>query len=97
MNASKKNIWSYFPITFLTALFCCILWGSASPAIKIAYEIFKISPDDTASRIMLAGARFLLAGAMTIVFGSIISRKILIPQKSSLKYIASLSLLQTVG
>ena len=97
MNASKKNIWSYFPITFLTALFCCILWGSASPAIKIAYEIFKISPDDTASRIMLAGARFLLAGAMTIIFGSIISRKILIPQKGSLKYIASLSLLQTVG
>lgn len=97
MRETKKNIWSYLPVTFLTALFCCVLWGSASPAIKIAYDIFKILPEDTASRIMLAGARFLLAGAMTIVFGSIISRKILIPQKGSFKYIAVLSLLQTVG
>ncbi len=97
MKENEKSIWSYFPITFLTALFCCVLWGSASPAIKIAYELFKIPPEDTASRIMLAGARFLLAGAMTIVFGSVISKKFLIPQKGSFKYIAVLSLLQTVG
>ena len=31
-------IWSWFPVTLLTAIFCCVLWGSASPAIKIAYE-----------------------------------------------------------
>ena len=93
----KKSIWSYLPITFLTALFCCILWGSASPAIKIAYDIFKIPPEDTASRIMLAGARFLIAGAMTIIFGSVLSGKALLPKRESLKYIALLSLLQTVG
>ncbi len=93
----KKSIWSYLPVTFVTALFCCMLWGSASPAIKIAYDIFRIPPEDTVSRIMLAGARFLLAGAMTIVFGSAISRKILLPQKESIKYIGVLSLLQTIG
>lgn len=96
-NKTKSSLWSYLPITFLTALFCCILWGSASPAIKIAYELFRIPADDTASRIMLAGARFLLAGMMTIVFGSIISRKVLLPRKESLKYIGVLSLLQTIG
>ncbi len=74
-----------------------MLWGSASPAIKIAYELFGISPDDTASRIMLAGARFFLAGIMTIGFGSILSKKLLIPQKESIKYIAVLSLFQTIG
>ncbi|SFD08830.1 DMT family transporter [Butyrivibrio sp. YAB3001] len=93
----KKSIWTYFPVTFFTALFCCVLWGSASPAIKIAYDLFRIPPEDTASRIMLAGARFILAGAMTIVFGSVISKKILFPKKESVRYIAVLSLLQTIG
>jgi drug/metabolite transporter (DMT)-like permease len=93
----KKSIWAYLPVTFFTALFCCVLWGSASPAIKIAYELFRIPPEDTASRLMLAGARFLLAGIMTIAFGSVISRKVLIPKRESLKYIGILSLLQTIG
>lgn len=97
MNTQEKSIWTYFPITFITALFCCVLWGSASPAIKIAYELFGIPADDTASRLTLAGARFIIAGGMTIVFGSVISRKFLIPQRSSLKYIGILSLLQTIG
>ncbi|MCR5596200.1 MAG: DMT family transporter [Lachnospiraceae bacterium] len=94
---NKKNIWTVFPVVVMTALFCCILWGSATPAIKIAYELFGIGPDDTASRLMLAGARFVLAGLMTIFFGSLISRKLLIPAKASLKYIFYLSLFQTVG
>ncbi len=93
----KKSIWEYLPVTFITALFCCVLWGSASPAIKIAYELFGIPPEDTASRIMLAGARFLIAGAMTILFGSLISKKFLVPGKGSFKYIGILALLQTIG
>ena len=98
LNAGqKKVVWSRLPVTFFTALFCCVLWGSASPAIKIAYEIFEIPADDTASRIMLAGARFLLAGLMTILFGSLVSRRFLRPKLGSLKYVGILSLLQTVG
>jgi drug/metabolite transporter (DMT)-like permease len=97
MNNQKKSIWAYLPITFATALLCCVLWGSASPAIKIAYELFHIPADDTASRITLAGARFILAGAMTIIFGSVMAQKILLPKRGSVKYIAVLSLLQTIG
>ena len=92
-----RIIWSWFPVTLLTAVFCCVLWGSASPAIKIAYELFRIGPDDTASRIMLAGARFMIAGCMTILFGSILAGKILLPKKGSWKNVAILSLFQTVG
>ncbi len=100
MESVKKrdgSIWAWFPVTFITAVFCCILWGSASPAIKIAYELFQIGPDDTASRIMLAGARFTIAGCMTILFGSLLARKFLVPRRSSWKNIAVLSLVQTVG
>ena len=93
----ERVIWAWFPVTLATAIFCCVLWGSASPAIKIAYELFRIGPDDTASRIMLAGARFMIAGVMTIAFGALIARKLLIPKKESWGRIVVLSLFQTVG
>lgn len=96
-KGNSKSIWSYLPVTFLTAVFCCVLWGSASPAIKIAYDIFKIPADDTASRLMLAGARFILAGLMTIGFGSVLAKKLLIPKRESVRYIAILALVQTIG
>ena len=92
VQQEKGVIWAWFPVTLLTAVFCCVLWGSASPAIKIAYEQFKIGPEDTASRIMLAGARFMIAGVMTIAFGSILARKFLVPRKESWKNIAVLCL-----
>ena len=85
----KQVIWAWFPVTLITAVFCCVLWGSASPAIKIAYELFRIGPDDTASRIMLAGARFMIAGVMTIVFGSILAKKFLVPKRESWKNVAT--------
>ena len=96
-TGQERVIWAWFPVTLLTAVFCCVLWGSASPAIKIAYELFKIGPEDTASRIMLAGARFMIAGAMTILFGSILARKFLVPKRESWKNVLILSLVQTVG
>ena len=39
----------------------------------------------------------MLAGLMTIVFGSVLARKLLIPKKESWKSILTLSLVQTVG
>ncbi|MCR5639349.1 MAG: DMT family transporter [Lachnospiraceae bacterium] len=95
-NKEKKVIWSYFPVTLITAIFCCALWGSASPSVKIAYEWFEILPDDTASRLMLAGARFVIAGIMVIIFGSCVQRKVLVPKgKASIKYILVLAAFQT--
>ena len=93
----KKVIWSYFPVTLLTVVFCCILWGSAIPAVKIAYEAFRIGSDDTSSRILLAGVRFILSGVMIIGIGSLIGRRLLIPKRSSWKYISILALFQTAG
>ena len=92
-----KKIWTYFPVTFFTAFLCCFLWGSASPAIKIAYKLFGIGADDTASRLMLAGARFVIAGIMVILFASLLNRRFLKPGPSSAKPILILSFLQTVG
>ncbi|MBR4573616.1 MAG: DMT family transporter [Lachnospiraceae bacterium] len=97
MKKDASKLWSFFPVTFAAAFFCCILWGSASPAIKIAYKLFGIGADDTASRLMLAGARFMIAGIMVILFFSVINRKFLLPKRSSGRLILTLSFLQTVG
>lgn len=80
----------------LLACLCCLLWGSATPAIKIGYEVFGIGANDIASRILFAGVRFILAGILTAVFGSIIAGKPLFPQKSSWGMICKLGLVQTV-
>ena len=93
---TKQSIWTKPLVVFAAALFCCILWGSATPAIKIAYRLFRIDGSDTASRLMLAGARFTIAGIMTILFGSLLKRKVLVPKPSSWKYILTLSFVQTV-
>ena len=97
IDQHDRVIWAWFPVTFLTAFFCCVLWGSASPAIKIAYSLFRIGPDDTASRIMLAGARFMIAGVMTIAFGSVLAKRPLVPKRTSWPKVAVLALVQTVG
>ncbi len=78
------------------ACICCFLWGSATPSIKVGYEWFQIPSDDVASRILFAGVRFTLAGVLAIVLGSIISKKFLVPQRSSLGMICKLGMVQTV-
>ena len=96
MSNQKRSAWQSFPVLLGTAFFCCTLWGSASPSIKIAYELFGIPASDTASRLALAGARFAIAGIMTILAGSILSGHFLIPKKESLGKVAMLSLFQTI-
>lgn len=80
----------------LLACLCCLLWGSATPAIKIGYEWFGIGAGDVASRILFVGVRFILAGILTVIFGSIIAGKILLPKKTSYGMICKLGLVQTV-
>lgn len=84
------------PVVCALAILCCILWGSATPSIKIGYEVFSIASGDTASQILFAGMRFVLAGFLTILFGSILSRKALVPKKKSLAPIVKLAMVQTI-
>lgn len=95
MNEKKSFITKPLGIGLLACL-CCLLWGSATPAIKIGYEWFGIAANDIASRILFAGVRFVLAGVLTAVFGSLIARKPLFPQKSSWGMICKLGMVQTV-
>lgn len=92
---NKKTL-TKTPVVCALAILCCILWGSATPAIKIGYKIFNIASSDMWSQILFAGMRFVLAGILTILFGSLISKKVLVPKKKSLAPIVKLALVQTI-
>jgi len=92
----NSDFWSRTIVVFIGACICCFLWGSAFPCIKSGYKMFEIGQNDTASQILFAGVRFTFAGILTIIIGSALQRKILIPKKKSLKNVAVLALFQTV-
>ncbi|WP_246019590.1 DMT family transporter [Bacilliculturomica massiliensis] len=79
----------------LLAVIATMLWGSAFPAIKIGYQMFSISPGDTAAQLLFAGLRFALAGLMTILYGLFTQRKMVFPSRANLGPIALLGLVQT--
>lgn len=48
------------------ATLCCLLWGSAYPAIKGGYALLRIAQDDLGGKMLFAGWRFLLAGLLLL-------------------------------
>ena len=93
----KKNTLTRTGIVALLACVCCILWGSAIPVIKTGYRLMEVDAADTASQIVFAGVRFTLAGLLVLIFASIREKKVLIPDRTILKYAGPVWLAQTVG
>ena len=73
MNAQK--LFSKKWIVFATAVLCTLLWGSAFPGIKTGYRMFQIASQDTADQLMFAGARFLIAGILTLLVSFFVEKK----------------------
>ena len=94
-NIMNKKLLTKTPVVCGLAIICCLLWGSAFPCIKIGYQMFNI-PSGAVGSHLFAGIRFTLAGILTILFGSILSKKILVPKKESLFSVFKLSMVQTV-
>lgn len=95
MKKYKEKIFTNTIFVTAAALLCCALWGSATPFIKIGYELM-LPAKDTPSIILFAGTRFTFAGIITILIYSIARRKFLIPKKDNLTRIAIVSAFQTV-
>ncbi|MDO5155768.1 MAG: DMT family transporter [Eubacteriales bacterium] len=83
-------------VVWVGALICCALWGSAFPCIKIGYAWMHIASSDTWTQILYAGTRFTLAGLLVILLGSIMQRRLLLPQKQTIPKVFRLCMLQTV-
>ena len=96
-NQNKKSILSHLWVVSLGAALCCFLWGSATPAIKTGYALFSIAADDTPTVVLFAGVRFFFAGIFTILFGSLLQKKLLVPRSfSAVKKVVALGLVQTI-
>ncbi len=93
MNKSKllSNPW----VVAILALFCAALWGSATPFIKVGYELI-LPAKNVPSTILFAGVRFFFAGIITVLIYSIASRRFLYPKWENWGKIAQVSAFQTV-
>lgn len=79
----------------ISAMLCCALWGSATPFIKIGYELI-LPHRDVPSTILFAGVRFMLAGILTIAIYSIARRKFLFPKRQNWPKVLTVSGFQTI-
>lgn len=93
----NKSRFTEINVVCIGAFICCFLWGSAFPVIKLGYEAFGISNSDMFTQILFAGIRFVLAGILVVIIGSIPKRRIIVPQRASYSKVFKLSLLQTVA
>lgn len=95
-NKQKTDFLSTAAGVVTAAVLANLLWGSAAPCIKLGYRFFGVASADVMSQILFAGIRFTLAGVLTVLFGSLLRRRALLPQKGSGGMILSLALVQTV-
>lgn len=91
----ETNVFQRPVVMVLLALLCTALWGSASPAIKISYEMFQIDTSDIFSKCVIAGVRFSIAGIIVIVYEMIRNKKVMLPPKKELPGLFGLGLVQT--
>lgn len=92
----KSSFWTSTAAVVGIGLFCCFLWGSAGPFIKWGYAQFSIASNSTSDILVFAGIRFILAGFMGIVIGSLSSKKVLIPSVKAIPAVLTLALFQTI-
>ncbi|RVU86541.1 DMT family transporter [Leucothrix sargassi] len=82
-------------VVCVLAVLCTFLWGSSYPAIKTGYALLDIQAQDTASQMVFAGQRFLLAGILLLVLARLLGRHKANYTPHKIKQIVLLGLTQT--
>ena len=79
----------------LFALTAAIVWGCAYPLIKLGFEEFRITPDQTGSKMLLHGIRFFLSGVIILVMALSMRRPLALRKTSDTWFILLYTLLNT--
>ncbi len=82
-------------VVVLLASFCCLLWGSAYPAIKNGYAMFGIAANDIPSKMLFAGYRFVFAGLLLLALALLTRRNVFIMNLRNFLSTSLLGLTQT--
>jgi drug/metabolite transporter (DMT)-like permease len=77
------------------ATLCCLLWGSAYPAIKSGYILFNIGAYDVSSKIVFAGYRFTMAGLLVLIIAKLFGQNLFTFSKKSFLSLVMLGIIQT--
>ncbi|MFJ5485808.1 DMT family transporter [Pectobacterium actinidiae] len=91
----RLHFFSDKKVVFFIATLCCLLWGSAYPAIKNGYELFHIADNDIPGKLVFAGYRFACAGLLLLVLAVLSGRSIGRFQRGQLVQLTTLGIFQT--
>lgn len=92
---NTKQFFTNKKLIIILASICCILWGSAYPAVKSGYILFNISSDNIPSKLVFAGYRFALAGIFILLISLISNKKMFPFSKKNIGQLVLLGLTQT--
>ncbi|MBQ7266114.1 MAG: DMT family transporter [Firmicutes bacterium] len=95
MDQKEKNFYTKKSVILIVAVIANALWGSAFPAIKTGYEVFRITNGSVADKLVFAGIRFIFAGLLVTLFNFISKRSLSLPKKKDIKGIVLLAMVQT--
>ena len=82
-------------MVLILSLTCAFLWGSAYPCVKLCYQLFGLG-NEIPSRILLAAARFALAGGAMLIYCRARGESLRITSARTGRYVAMLAVFQTV-
>jgi drug/metabolite transporter (DMT)-like permease len=77
------------------ATLCCLLWGSAYPAVKSGYILFNIGASDISSKLVFAGYRFTLAGLLLLILAKAFGQNLFAFSRKNFLSLVMLGITQT--
>jgi drug/metabolite transporter (DMT)-like permease len=92
--ATPPSFFAHPGSVMLLASLCCLLWGSAYPAIKQGYLLFAIGSHDVPAQMLFAGLRFTCAGLILLAASALLGFKLRLPGREWLP-VSVLGLTQT--
>lgn len=95
IKRTDHNLYQRRLSAFGLATLCCLLWGSAYPAIKSGYALLEIAPGDITSQVLFAGCRFLLAGLILLATAILMRKSVFGLDVRGVRQVALLGLTQT--
>jgi len=92
---NKIKIFTDKKFIIIIATLCCLLWGSAYPAVKSGYILFSIALEDIPSKLVFAGYRFIIAGIIVLFIAQIYGNNIFTLKKKNISQLFLLGITQT--
>lgn len=95
ITLKDKIIFTDKKFVAIIATLCCLLWGSAYPAVKNGYLLFNISIADMPSKFVFAGYRFTIAGIILLIIAQLLGKNIFAITRKNISNLFILGTIQT--